>query len=141
MAPGMVQLVHTVRVDAANLEDPDALVEALALRGLVVRRLADGDIELHIPGDDGLWNLEVISALEAWLEEADRNEITAELEGSTYTVRAPRPLTTAPHEQTAEAPAARGSSLVDPLVVFGVLGTLLLLAAGIWVLVKAAGLL
>ena len=133
----MVQIFHTVLIESADLEDPDELVEALAVRGLAAHRLEDGDVEIGVAGDHA-WNLEVISALEGWLEETGRAEVEATVGGATYTVRSPAALPVGALQETAELPApTRRGGLLDPVAILAALGGLLLLAAGVWLLLVA----
>lgn len=128
----MAQLRHVVRVDAG--EDADDLLEALSVRGFEARRLEDGEIEVEPAFEkEGLWNLEVVSALEAWLEEEGRPALVTHVGGAEYTVRAPesRPE---PDEVELEPEPSRRPDLV---LAGAAIGALLLLAAGIWLIVAA----
>ena len=127
----MAQTWHRVRIE----EDSDDLLEALSVRGLEARPVDGGEIEVAAFGEEGIWNLELVSALEAWLEDQHRAEVTARLDDVEYTVRSPD---TRRIEDTGEIalgePRRRG---VDPLALVAAVGTVLLLAAGVWLLVAA----
>lgn len=128
----MAQVRHPVRVDAG--EDAEDLLEALSERGFATRRLDDGEIEVESPvEEEGLWNIEVVSALEAWLEEEGRHALVAHVGDAEYTVWAPegRPE---PDEVELEPESPRRP---DALVLAAGLGSLLLLAAGVWLIVVA----
>lgn len=86
----MAQLQPIVRVDVGDPEGTDDLLEALSVRGLEVRRVGAGEIEVAPPpGEEELWNLEIVAALEAWLEAGGRSEVIARHGDHTYTVRLP----------------------------------------------------
>jgi hypothetical protein len=87
-------LIETIRVKVEP-EEGDDLLEALSVRGLasrLVRDDADGiEVEVSPPEERWeLWNLEVVSALEAWLEEGQRESVVARTDRHEYVVRAPR---------------------------------------------------
>jgi hypothetical protein len=124
----VVATLHTVRVDPGAVEDSEDLVAALSERGLEARRVGRSEVEVATVGEEGLWNLEVVSALEAWLEETEHDELTATLGETTFTVKAPG-------EREAEPRPARSG--FDPVLIAAGLGTLLLAAAGLWFLVAA----
>lgn len=159
----MSQLEHTVRVDVG--EDSDDLLEALSIRGFEARLLASGEIEVAPPpGEEELWNLEIITALEAWLEGTDRTSILARSGEHTYTVRVPEwtePAEAPPREPEPEPPPAAAEieldlevrpepdeapeleeaetqrRRLDPALVAAGIGAFLLLAAGIWLVLAA----
>jgi hypothetical protein len=86
-------------------------------------------------GEEGIWNLEVVSALEAWLEDQHRDEVTARLGDVEYNVRSPDARRV---DDTGELPAvAPPRRFKDPFALAAALGTLLLLAAGVWLLLAA----
>jgi hypothetical protein len=89
-------LIETIRVEVEP-EDGDDLLEALSVRGLASRLLRDEEerVEVEVsppPENWEMWNLEVVSALEAWLEERERESVVARTGRHSYVVRAPRPL-------------------------------------------------
>jgi hypothetical protein len=92
-------LMEPIRVEVEP-DEGDDLLEALSLRGLESRLLRSEErveVELSPPAENWeLWNLEVVAALEGWLEEAQRDSVVARTGTRTYTVRAPRPLAGAP---------------------------------------------
>lgn len=114
-------------------EDADDLLEALSVRGFAARSLEDGEIEVEPASEEGLWNIEVVSALEAWLEEEGRPALVAHVGDAEYTVWAPeaRPE---PDEVELEPESPRRH---DAVVLAAGLGALLLLAAGVWLIVVA----
>jgi hypothetical protein len=105
-------LIEPIRVEVEP-EEGDDLLEALSVRGLESRLLRGEErIEVEVsppPENWELWNIEVVSALEAWLEQADRGSVVARTQTRSYTVRAPRPLAdrapAPPPPSAAEAPA------------------------------------
>jgi hypothetical protein len=108
-------LIEPIRVEVAP-DEGDDLLEALSVRGLQSRLLRGEErIEVEVsppPENWELWNLEVVSALEAWLDEAQRGSVVARTKSRSYTVRAPRPLAdraSAPSPPAAE-PAARSDA-------------------------------
>jgi hypothetical protein len=123
--------MHRVRIE----EDSDDLLEALSVRGLEAHPVDGGEIEVAAFGEEGIWNLEVVSALETWLEDEHRDEVTARLGDAVYTVRSPEARAA---DDTGElgAPGARRRRK-DPLALAAALGTILLLAAGVWLLLAA----
>ena len=127
----MAQTWHKVRIE----EGSDDLLEALSVRGLEARPVEDGEIEVAAFGEEGIWNLEVVSALEAWLQDQDREEVTARLGDVEYTVRSPDARRV---DDTGEIPVAdERRRRSDPLAVAAGLGTVLLLVAGVWLLLAA----
>jgi hypothetical protein len=127
----MAQTWHRVRIE----EDSEELLEALSVRGLEAHPVEGGEIEVAAFGEEGIWNLEVVSALETWLEDEHRDEVTARLGDVAYTVRSPEARAV---EETGEF-AALGARQrgIDPLALAAALGTILLLAAGVWLLLEA----
>jgi hypothetical protein len=107
-------LIETIRVQVEP-EETDDLLEALSVRGLS-SRLVRGEeerVEVEVsppPENWELWNLEVVSALEAWLEQRQRESVVARTDRHSYVVRAPRPIAT---EGAAPAPAAELSDVDD----------------------------
>jgi hypothetical protein len=130
-APRMAQTWHRVRIE----EDSEELLEALSVRGLEARPVEDGEIEVAAFGEEGIWNLEVVSALEAWLEEEGRPEVVAHVGDAEYTVRLPgaRPE---PDEVDLTEEIDRPRRRIDPLALVAALGTAMLLAAGVWLLLE-----
>jgi hypothetical protein len=127
----MAQTWHRVRIE----EGSDDLLEALSVRGLEARPVEGGEIEVAAFGEEGIWNLEVVSALEAWLEDQHRDEVTARLGDVEYNVRSPDARRV---DDTGELPAvAPPRRFKDPFALAAALGTLLLLAAGVWLLLAA----
>jgi len=126
----MAQTWHKVRIE----EDSDELLEALSVRGLEAHPV-EGEIEVAAFGEEGIWNLEVVSALETWLEDKHRDEVTARLGDTVYTVRSPEARAV---DDTGEfaAPSARRRRN-DPVAIAAALGIVLLLAAGVWLLLAA----
>jgi hypothetical protein len=89
-------LIETIRVEVEP-EESDDLLEALSVRGLSSRLVRDDEdrteVEVSPPAEKWeMWNLEVVSALEAWLEERQRESVVARTDRHSYVVRAPRPL-------------------------------------------------
>jgi hypothetical protein len=89
-------LIETIRV-RVEPDEGDDLLDALSVRGLASRLLrddADGvEVEVSPPQERWeLWNIEVVSALEAWLESRDRESVVARTDRHEYVVRAPRKL-------------------------------------------------
>lgn len=89
-------LIETIRVEVEPGEGDD-LLEALSVRGLSSRLVRDEEERVQVevsppPEKWELWNLEVVSALEAWLEENQRESIVARTDRHSYVVRAPRPF-------------------------------------------------
>lgn len=127
----MAQTPHLIRIE----EDSDDLLEALSVRGLEAHPVDGGEIEVAAFGEEGLWNLEVVSALETWLEDEHRDEVTARLDDVVYTVRSPEARAV---DETGEfaAPEARPRR-ADPVALAAALGVVLLLAAGVWLLLAA----
>jgi hypothetical protein len=111
-------LIETIRVQV-DPEEGDDLLEALSVRGLSSRLVRDEEgVEVEVsppPERWELWNLEVVSALEAWLEASDRESIVARTDRHEYVVRAPRearprrvedaPLDVSDVDDTARKPA------------------------------------
>ena len=99
-------LIETIRVQVEPGEGDD-LLEALSVRGLASRLVQDDDgvqVEVSPPEERWeMWNLEVVSALEAWLEEGKRESVVARTDRHSYVVRAPRQV------------HARGNALPEPL--------------------------
>jgi hypothetical protein len=142
----MAELRPTVRVDVGD--ESDDLLETLSVRGFETRRVSAGEIEVAPPeGEEELWNLEIVAALEAWLETSGRTEVVARLGKHAYTVRVPEwrdaaeeaelearpePDEAPLHEET-QAPERR----FDPLLLAAGAGAIVLLAAGIWLLLAA----
>lgn len=82
----MAQLSPIVRVDGG--EDSDDLLEALSVRGFETRDVGGGEVEVAPPpGEEELWNLEIVAALEAWLESVGRPEVDVRHGDHAYTVR------------------------------------------------------
>lgn len=127
----MAQTMHRVRIE----EDSDELLEALSVRGLEAHPVEGGEIEVAAFGEEGIWNLEVVSALETWLEDEHRDEVTARLGDTVYTVRSPEARAVDDTGQLAAHGAPRRR--VDLLALAAALGTILLLAAGVWLLLAA----
>ena len=127
----MAQTWHRVRIE----EDSEELLEALSVRGLEAHPVEDGEIEVAAFGEEGVWNLEVVSALEAWLEEEGRPEVVAHVGDAEYTVRLPggRPE---PDEVDLTDELERPRRRIDPLALAAALGTVMLLAAGVWLLLE-----
>ena len=127
----MAQTWHRVRIE----EDSDELLEALTERGLEARPVEGGEIEVAAFGEEGSWNLEVVSALETWLEEKGRPELVAHVGDTDYTVRLHegRPE---PDEVDLTEEVERPRRRLDPLALAAALGTVMLLAAGVWLLVE-----
>lgn len=122
------EALHTVLIDAA--EDGAGLCETLISRGLDARLAEDtGEVEVAAVGEEGIWNLEVMAALEAWLEETGHEELTARVGETIYTVRAPRDDL---------VPERRRRRAVDIVAIGAGIGAAGLLAAGVWLLVVAA---
>jgi hypothetical protein len=100
-------LIETIRVQVDG-DEGDDLLQALSVRGLASRLVEDEDgvqVEVSPPEERWeTWNLEVVSALEAWLEEGERESVVARTDRHSYVVRAPRD------------PHARANTLPDPLV-------------------------
>jgi hypothetical protein len=92
-------LIEPIRVEVEP-DEGDDLLDAFSVRGLESRLLRSEDrveVEVTPPAENWeLWNLEVVTALEGWLEEAQRASVVARTETRAYTVRAPRPLAGAP---------------------------------------------
>jgi hypothetical protein len=129
----VAQTWHRVRIE----EDSDDLLEALSVRGLEAHPVEGGEIEVAAFGEEGIWNLEVVSALETWLEEEGRTEVVAHVGHAEYTVRLPGSLPEPDEvDLTDEIDRHRGRS-IDPVSVAAALGTILLLAAGVWLLLEA----
>ena len=88
-------LIETIRVQV-EADERDDLLEALSVRGLSSRLVQDDEavaVEVSPPEERWeIWNLEVVSALEAWLEERKRESIVARTDRHEYVVRAPRQL-------------------------------------------------
>jgi hypothetical protein len=127
----MAQTWHRVRIE----EDSDDLLEALSVRGLEAHPVEGGEIEVAAFGEEGIWNLEVVSALEAWLEDEHRDQVTARLGDTVYTVRSPEARAV---EDTGEFAVPDTRPLRnDPFALAAALGTILLLAAGVWLLLAA----
>ncbi len=124
----MAQTWHRVRIE----EDSEDLLDALSVRGLEAHPVEDGEIEVAAFGEEGSWNIEVVSALETWLEDEHRDEVTARLGDAIYTVRSPEARATDETGEIPVAPARRRR--LDPVVLAAALGTVLLLAAGVWLL-------
>jgi hypothetical protein len=86
-------LIETIRVQVEP-DEGDDLLEALSVRGLASRLVRDEDgveVEVSPPQERWeLWNLEVVSALEAWLESSERESVVARTDRHEYVVRAPR---------------------------------------------------
>lgn len=100
-------LIETIRVEVEP-EESDDLLEALSVRGLSSRLVRDDEerteVEVSPPPEKWeLWNLEVVAALEAWLEQRQRESVVARTDRHSYVVRAPRPL---PERVGAAAPVA-----------------------------------
>ena len=127
----MAQTWHRVRIE----EDSEELLEALSVRGLEARPVEDGEIEVAAFGEEGIWNLEVVSALETWLEQKGRPEVVAHVGDAEYTVRLPggRP---APDEVDLTEEIDRPRRRIDPLALAAAVGTVMLLAAGVWLLLE-----
>jgi hypothetical protein len=127
----MAQTWHRVRIE----EDSDDLLEALSVRGLEAHPVEGGEIEVAAFGEEGIWNLEVVSALETWLEGEHRDEVTARLGDAVYTVRSPEARAI---DDTGEfaLPGPRRRR-TDPVALAAALGIVLLLAAGVWLLLAA----
>jgi hypothetical protein len=124
----MAQTWHRVRIE----EDSEDLLEALSVRGLEAHVVEDGEIEVAAFGEEGGWNIEVVSAIEAWLEDEHREEVTARLGDAVYTVRSPEARAI---DETGEIPVSSASRRrLDPVALAAALGTVLLLAAGVWLL-------
>jgi hypothetical protein len=90
-------LIETIRVQVEP-DEGDDLLEALSVRGLASRLVRDDDrgveVEVSPPQERWeLWNLEVVSALEAWLEASERESVVARTDRHEYVVRAPRDAT------------------------------------------------
>lgn len=157
-------LIETIRVQVEP-DEGDDLLEALSVRGLS-SRLVQGEeerVEVEVsPPDERweLWNIEVVSALEAWLERRQRESIVARTNRHEYVVRAPRPL---PGPGAAPVPPPELSDVDDtarkpvlapvsePVVPVGVLAepqvhsrrprALVIAAAGATIVLALAGLL
>jgi hypothetical protein len=101
--------MEPIRVEVEPDEGED-LLEALSVRGLesrLVRTEERVEVELSPPAENWeLWNLEVVAALEGWLEEAQRDWVVARTKTRSYTVRAPRPLAGAPASTRVPRPEA-----------------------------------
>ena len=107
-------LIETIRVEVEP-EDGDDLLEALSVRGLSSRLVRDEEervaVEVSPPEERWeLWNIEVVSALEAWLETRQRESVVARTDRHEYVVRAPRPIAA---RGAAPTPAAEPSELED----------------------------
>ena len=115
-------------------EDSDDLLEALSVRGFEARR-ANGSIEVAATGEEGAWNLELVSALESWLEDRSREHLRARVGDTEYVVRSPeaRRLDDTGEIPVQTEPGERGGLPA----LLAVLGTVLLLAAGVWFLLAA----
>jgi hypothetical protein len=105
-------LIETIRVQVEP-DEGDDLLEALSVRGLASRLVRDeGGVEVEVsPPQERweLWNIEVVSALEAWLESRQRESVVARTDRHEYVVRAPREA----QERGAVDPAPLGLSDVD----------------------------
>lgn len=125
--------MEPVRVEVEETED---LLEALSVRGLSARLARDGEaVEVAPPpGEESLWNLEIVSALEAWLAETQRPELVARVGGHRFTVRAPR---TAPSRRAEPSPEPAPRRRPRPEVLAAALLALLLVATAVWFLVSA----
>jgi len=127
----MAQTWHRVRIE----EDSEELLDALSVRGLEAHPVEGGEIEVAAFGEEGIWNLEVVSALETWLEDEHRDEVTARLGDAVYTVRSPEARAV---DETGEFAAVGARERgIDPFALAAALGTILLLAAGVWLLLEA----
>jgi hypothetical protein len=110
-------LIETIRVQVEP-EEGDDLLEALSVRGLSSRLVREQreeeervEVEVSPPEERWeLWNLEVVSALEAWLEKRQRESVVARTNRHEYVVRAPRPL---PAQAAAAAPPVDLSDVDD----------------------------
>jgi hypothetical protein len=108
-----------IRVELDDAAGGEELLEALSVRGLESRlvRADDAGAELEVaapPERGGLWNLEVVTALEAWLEETERESVVARLDRTEFTVRAPRPLRRAARSGTDDPDATLRFDPLDP---------------------------
>jgi hypothetical protein len=118
-------LIEPIRVEVEP-DEGDDLLEALSVRGLESRlvRRSEEHVEVEVsppPENWELWNLEVVAALEAWLEEAQRGSVVARTETRSYTLRAPRPLAGTPASTRvprpeAEEPRDTGPAATDDTV-------------------------
>lgn len=122
-------LIETIRV-RVDPEETDDLLEALSVRGLASRLVdEEGAVEVEVaPPEErwDTWNLEVVSALEAWLEQNERESVVARTNRHEYVVRAPRPLPargteTPPVPAPSEADDTARVPAVEPVVPVGVL--------------------
>jgi hypothetical protein len=107
-------LIETIRVQVEP-DEGDDLLEALSVRGLSSRLVREEEerfaVEVSPPEERWeLWNLEVVSALEAWLEERQRESVVARTNRHEYVVRAPRPL---PAQAAVPVPSPELSDVED----------------------------
>jgi hypothetical protein len=124
--------VEPVRVEAPDANETDDLLEALSVRGLEARRVGAAEVEVEA-ADEEAWNLEIVAAIEAWLEESDHEAVVARQGKHTFTVKAPDrrvPAAVAPPDQE---DAGRGTVGVVAVTI----GALALVALAIWLLVSA----
>jgi hypothetical protein len=155
-------LIETIRVQVDG-DEGDDLLQALSVRGLASRLVEDEDgvqVEVSPPEERWeTWNLEVVSALEAWLEEGERESVVARTDRHSYVVRAPRqvharagtvpePLALPDVDDTARMPAL--APIAEPALPYGGVfeepqlharrpRSLVLVAAGATVLLGVAG--
>lgn len=133
--PTVATAAPTVRVELDEHDGGD-LLEALSVRGFGTRVVSDGegfavDVEAP-PGEEGVWNLELVAALETWLEETDRRSVVARLGRTAYTVRAPG---AAPPDPPFDP---RPERRLGVGVIVAALAAVVLAAAAVWLLVAAA---
>jgi hypothetical protein len=121
---------QTVRVETGDAGDTDDLLEALSVRGLEARRTGADEIEIAAPAAPELWNLEIVSALEAWLEQTDHEAVVARLGSRRFTVRAPDRRVPVDAEPAADRATRIG------VVAVGV-AALVVLAVAIWLILGA----
>lgn len=129
----MSELQPTVRVDTGDPAETDDLLEALSVRGLAARRVGPSELEVEAPPEEAqVWNLEIVAALEAWLEESDHDSVVARLGSQSFTVKAPDRRVPMGDEEPA-IPRRRGLPVL-PIVLTGAIAVVLALV--LWLLVS-----